>query len=201
MLADLPLLLYELLMTVPPMLAVLFYYGRRQKQEGFPIKASSFFLLVFFGLYLIGVLHVTGAGTLWDGIRNGIRLENINLIPFSRQISPLGYLLNLIMMVPLGFLVPLLFRKIDRWLKILGLGAGMSLVLELSQLLSWRAVDVDDLILNSLGTLLGYGLFRLVGLCLKGRKPLQKLTRCCLTLVLLAAGYSKIWMGRPSVNC
>lgn len=194
MLADLPLILYELLMTVPPMLAVLFYYSRRQDREGFSIKASSFCLLVLFGLYLIGVLHVTGAGTLWNGLRGNFRLDAVNLIPFSQDISLRGYLLNILMVVPLGFLVPLLFRKMDHWGKILALGAGMSLMLEVSQLFSYRATDVDDLIMNSLGALLGYGMFRLTGLCLRGRKPPQKLTRCCLVLVAGAVFLSRFFL-------
>ena len=194
MLADLPLLLYELMMTVPPMVAVLLYYGHRQNREGFPIRVSSFLLLNLFGFYLIGVLHVTGAGTLWGGLRNGIDLHSLNLIPFSQEISIKGYLLNGLLFLPLGFLVPLLFRKMDHWGKLLALGFGLSLVLEISQLLSFRATDVDDLLINSLGTLAGYGLFKLVGYCCRGRIPPQKLTRCCLTLVLLAVFLSRFFL-------
>ena len=44
--------------------------------------------------------------------------------------------------------------------KTLAAGAGISLCIELLQLpFSVRATDIDDLIFNTLGTALGYGLF------------------------------------------
>ena len=42
------------------------------------------------------------------------------------------------------------------------LSAGVSCLIEFLQLFLGRSVDVDDLILNSLGYLLGYGIYLLV---------------------------------------
>lgn len=53
------------------------------------------------------------------------------------------------------------------------LGFGLSLTIELAQLFTqYRATDVDDLITNTVGTLLGYLCFRLIHRAKKdGREP------------------------------
>ena len=50
-------------------------------------------------LYLALVLHVTGAGTLYNGIQFGMagQWQDINLLPFSRTIDPVGYVLNIVL--------------------------------------------------------------------------------------------------------
>ena len=47
------------------------------------LKKST--VVILFGLYLFGMFHITGAGTLYDAIRYGLDLNSnqINLIPFS----------------------------------------------------------------------------------------------------------------------
>ena len=69
---------------------------------------------------------------------------------------------NIAMFVPLGIIWPNVFRELDRHGKVLAAGAGFSLFIELLQLPFFdRVTDVDDLILNSLGFCLGYGLYLL----------------------------------------
>ncbi len=65
---------------------------------------------------------------------------------------------NFAAFLPLGFLLPLLSdRKISAW-HALGAGAALSTLIEALQFLSGRRVaDVDDVLLNALGALLGYG--------------------------------------------
>lgn len=45
----------------------------------------------------------------------------------------------------------------------------MSLLIEIIQLFTFRAIDVDDLLMNSLGTLLGYFVAKLLFKRQKGR--------------------------------
>lgn len=71
----------------------------------------------------------------------------------------INFLGNILMFVPAGFFPPLLWEKMTG-LKTLLLGAGLSLCIELCQLPQVRSTDVDDLWLNSLGVLLGYGIYR-----------------------------------------
>ncbi|MGG0095166.1 VanZ family protein [Bacillus subtilis] len=72
---------------------------------------------------------------------------------------------NLILLMPVGLLFPLLFNK-SNVKRILLTGFFISLFIELIQLsfsvyigTIYRSFDVDDLILNTLGTLIGYWFF------------------------------------------
>lgn len=70
---------------------------------------------------------------------------------------------NIAMFIPLGIVLPFLFDRLDSFGKVVGIGAGFSLGIEIVQLLFFeRATDVDDLILNALGCAIGYGVYRLI---------------------------------------
>jgi glycopeptide antibiotics resistance protein len=72
---------------------------------------------------------------------------------------------NVLLFAPLGFLLPLLVPAIRRWWQVLAVSAGISLLIELYQL-TWplvRRADVDDLLMNALGALLGFAALRLTG--------------------------------------
>lgn len=65
---------------------------------------------------------------------------------------------NLLWFVPLGLLVPRLWPQ-RRLGTVTALGLGLSLLVEACQYLLGTGVpDVDDLLLNTLGAMLGYGL-------------------------------------------
>jgi glycopeptide antibiotics resistance protein len=65
---------------------------------------------------------------------------------------------NVLLFAPLGFLLPLRWPQLNRWWRVMALGAGTSLGIELAQLAmtgSHRA-DVNDVLLNTLGASLGW---------------------------------------------
>jgi len=62
---------------------------------------------------------------------------------------------NIVMFMPLGFFPKLLYRKWSWWKSLL-LGFGVSVSIELAQLFTTRSTDIDDVILNTLGALLGW---------------------------------------------
>jgi len=67
---------------------------------------------------------------------------------------------NLIMFVPLGMFLPGLFLKLRRWWRVLLTGAGIIVLVEAGQMLTLLGTcDMDDLILNTVGILLGYWLW------------------------------------------
>ena len=69
---------------------------------------------------------------------------------------------NIAMFIPIGFIWPLVFRKLDTHLKVIAAGVVYSLLIEIVQIpIYGRLTDVDDLILNSLGYLIGYGMYLL----------------------------------------
>ncbi|MBR2421790.1 MAG: VanZ family protein [Oscillospiraceae bacterium] len=82
---------------------------------------------------------------------------NLNLIPFRGMVEDLkNGMLNVVLFVPLGFFLPVLWRRFRRPGPCLAFGFSLSLSIELLQLLTFRATDVNDLITNTLGTLLGF---------------------------------------------
>lgn len=67
---------------------------------------------------------------------------------------------NLLIFVPIGLLAGILFKDLRSGWKMLLVGVGISLTIEILQLiLAVRVFDVDDILLNALGTWLGYLLF------------------------------------------
>lgn len=94
----------------------------------------------------------------------------INWIPFVNLLDytePREVLINVIgnttMFIPLGVVWPSVYRKLDSHWKVIAAGVGFSLAIEILQLPIFdRVSDVDDLLLNSLGYLAGYGLYLLV---------------------------------------
>lgn len=102
----------------------------------------------------------------------------INLIPFVylfdyetvREIM-LNLLGNSLMFVPVGIVYPIVYKKLNTHVKVIAAGIGFSLAIELLQLLFFdRVSDVDDLILNSLGYVLGYLIYLLVKRIKTGRR-------------------------------
>lgn len=70
---------------------------------------------------------------------------------------------NILLFLPIGFLLPMASRWSNKWYTALLAGFFMSLVVELIQLVTERGYfDYDDIALNCIGTLIGYGLLRAV---------------------------------------
>ena len=156
------LLACELLPAVIPFLLAFILYAHAQKKRDAGLKTGTAILVILLGLYATAVYHVTGAGTLYDALRYRFSFspEQINLLPFSRKIDPVGYLLNLVLFLPLGILAPILRGNRRPLLFAAGAGAAFSLLIEGSQLLNNRSTDIDDLILNTMGAVLGAALYR-----------------------------------------
>lgn len=83
---------------------------------------------------------------------------------------------NIVAFVPLGFLVPLVEPRSRSWLRVLALGVLVSGAIELGQLgwdlvigMPWRSADVDDVIVNAFGTVVGYAAWRAAELVVRRR--------------------------------
>lgn len=65
--------------------------------------------------------------------------------------------LNLLLFVPLGFLITAVFKKINfNYKKVSLSGCVFSCSIEFLQLFAGRFFEIDDIIANTLGTLIGY---------------------------------------------
>ncbi|MBR6452339.1 MAG: VanZ family protein [Lachnospiraceae bacterium] len=90
---------------------------------------------------------------------------NVNLIPLIHlgnvydgwEMNIIG---NVLMFVPVGIVWPVCFHKLDGIVKTVLAGALLSVLIEISQLLFYqRCSDVDDVLLNTTGVLIGAVLF------------------------------------------
>ena len=82
--------------------------------------------------------------------------------PIFRE-ALINFIGNTAMFIPLGIVWPSVFKKLDTHGKVIAAGAGYSLLIEIFQLPFFdRVSDIDDLLLNSLGFLMGYGIYLLV---------------------------------------
>lgn len=74
---------------------------------------------------------------------------------------------NIVLLLPVGFLVPFVYRKMT-WKKTLALAIAAGLAIEGMQALFRVGIfDIDDVILNGLGVMVGYWVFMM------GRKALE----------------------------
>lgn len=106
-----------------------------------------------FCLYLTAVFSLVGTPNV-----TYFRVEvNLNLIPFAGMVEDLkNCLLNVALFVPLGFFLPVLWGRFRKVITCAAFGAVFSLTIEVLQMLTFRATDVNDLITNTAGTLLGF---------------------------------------------
>jgi glycopeptide antibiotics resistance protein len=88
----------------------------------------------------------------------------LRLVPFV--VPPIGFVLNIVMFMPFGILLPLLWPSTGTWKRIAWWGFAASAAIEFSQLGMWialgnrRMFDVNDLMSNTAGAVLGLMLLR-----------------------------------------
>ena len=69
---------------------------------------------------------------------------------------------NLLLLLPVGLLGPIALPAMDGWVRVLLVGLGLSLAIEAAQLfVPNRMADVDDVLMNVIGALIGYTIFRI----------------------------------------
>ncbi|PGV56653.1 hypothetical protein COD94_27660 [Bacillus cereus] len=125
------------------------------------ISIRHFLWVYVFLFYLSLVYRVTQIATVWDISRyeTWIRVNQINLTLFDTAGST-TYLLNILLFMPLGFLLPTIWPHFRKMKNTVCAGFFFSLAIELNQLLNNRITDIDDLFTNTLGAIVGYLLYR-----------------------------------------
>lgn len=152
-------------------------HGKKQ------ISIGRIGLVCVLAVYIVVVLYVT---LLRGGIGFGGFEYRANFKPFSSYKEAWynfsarewrNLILNICMFVPFGFLLPICFGKIKRAWKIYLCGFGFALFIEVVQLITGRGVfETDDIINNTIGAMIGYGLFsvaRLIFVAVCSRKKVQ----------------------------
>ena len=141
------------IVSLPLVLIYIFLFDRERAKR----KWGWMALLTLYLNAMYIVIGVPGVQYIcWD--------PTLNLIPFQdfSTSNIMGMALNAVMFAPLGFLLPAYFERYRHWGRTLAAGFLTSLMVELIQLFTFRATDVDDLIMNTLGTLVGFLIAKLL---------------------------------------
>ena len=116
-------------------------------------SARKSFFYFLFSCYLSVIYILVGMPNV-----TYIRPEvNLNLIPLIGIVDDWkNAILNVLLFIPLGVLLPLLWDKFKTPRDTVLFGFSTSLSIELLQMLTFRATDVNDLITNTIGAYLGF---------------------------------------------
>lgn len=130
------------------------------------------------------------------------KMRSVNLIPFksifeSSEVSKrMGIFWsianvfgNLIVFIPFGYLVPMMWKKAMKFKNILMLSAGLSLFFETFQYITGTgSSDIDDIMLNTMGAIIGYILLFYLKKFIKKDK-LQYIFVIFITILFLVSGF------------
>ena len=145
-------------------------------------------LVIYFLIYTVTIFTLT----LFDEIfgRQGFVFVNwnkdllksymslsFNIIPFKTiKLFTMGYKYglvsfnayftnvfgNILVFMPYGFFIPMLFKKINTYIKFIIFIFLIVLLIEISQFFTMSgSFDIDDMILNLLGASIAYGIYRI----------------------------------------
>ena len=134
---------------------VLLYFGYLMKTKK---QTLIHFVAAFvFCYYLIGIFTMVGIHAFKTFS------PRIVLVPFLDMISgPVDTILNVILFIPLGFFLPLLYKKYGRVNRVVLTGFLFSIFIEVVQMFGMGATDINDLITNTVGTCVGYCFYKLL---------------------------------------
>ena len=143
--------LSSMLILTPMTLVILKLSGRR-------LKSRHTVCLLLYLCVLSGIYSVTGLPDVKDCSFD----FTCNLIPMADLLhSPDQYVLNILMFLPVGFLLPLLWDEYQDFRKVFGFCCFLTVFIEIAQAFTFRTTDIDDLLTNLLGAGIGFLLIRL----------------------------------------
>lgn len=156
------------------------------------MKKNHLFLNILFILYLLGLAFIlflargSNGGVFQWKIFSKEHLEMVNLIPFATireffvrlnentinaDIVVRNIAINLLMFVPMGAGLPLLFpKKFGGFWKTLLFIAALVAGIEILQFLTFcGSADIDDLLFNTFGAAVGYFIYYIISKIKKNR--------------------------------
>lgn len=141
---------------------------------------------MIFCIYVITLLKTTGIFTLTYNLDGRY---NYNLIPFVGS-SIVPVLLNFVLFIPYGLLLPLIFRSCKgNWKKVVIICGLSSLTIELLQLFGGRYAEIDDFLFNTFGAFSGYIIYTCVDERKKNRKKaVVSIVSLCAALIICFTG-------------
>lgn len=152
--------------------SLLFYlpiYFINKKKRGIRPLIRHLAIYALIGIFL-SIIYTTIL-LYWPDISFTPDYHQLNLKPFvwvsetysmgfKRMIEQL--LLNIIITMPLGFILPIIFKDLRKWSKTLMCVMLIILCIETLQYFTGRSADIDDLIMNTIGGNIGFSIFVLL---------------------------------------
>lgn len=128
---------------------------------------------LYFAAYAVWMLWLLFGQRLGADVYTQPAADSVNITPFAtierylsllRSSNPamvrhafINLVGNVIMFVPLGYFLPRIFPKMRRFFRTFFLSLGLILLVELVQYATTLGIcDIDDLILNMAGVMIGY---------------------------------------------
>lgn len=137
---------------------VMILAGKRKNIKPSPLHIAGVYVFCFF---LMGIFFLTNTPK-FDMLRFYTFTPTLHLLPFADiNTNYLHYVLNLLLFVPIGFLLPTLWKQFEKSYTTFLCGFLLSLFVEITQLLTSSITSINDLLMNTFGTIVGYYLFKL----------------------------------------
>ncbi len=165
--SSVPEVLYILLLVFAIAGGIFFYKASGTKE--WSLKMSILLVVEYVILLCSSTVFFREASETWQyKLRPLWSYDNFEL--HSSEI-----LMNIIVFIPLGFLIGFAFRRLGWW-KIIFIGICVSVGIEFLQFVFKRGYsEIDDVIHNTMGRLLGYGLYYLTSFVLRKKMDSRKM--------------------------
>jgi len=171
------------ILSLPVYVLIFLFKSRISKKLSGIINWKRESLLLLFTIYLFALLSITIFPIAFRKIYESGSFVSINLIPFKYVIRSIGtvgasyngditfhvgliaknVIGNLMLLFPFGLIVPVLWKNTDKLSYRVLYGLILTVGIESIQFMQMyfgfsmgRVVDVDDIILNALGFIIGY---------------------------------------------
>ena len=160
----------ELIFTLIWLIVRIAMWTRQRKTDW---KREAVLMLMYINLAVI-IRFVFFPKALVNNHVQPLIFDPTTAFPFRLNLIPFVYLFdynslrdivwnvagNMVMFIPSGIILPIVYKKLNSFKKVVAAGVFISLCIEFLQLpFSSRASDIDDLILNTFGVAVGYGIF------------------------------------------
>lgn len=129
---------------------------------------SSIFLIVFATILFVPITFHPESYTLnlkpfhWIGTTDSLQQLLVEKIP------------NILLFIPFGFFIPIVLKNKRNLYQTILISFGLTFSVEFFQYFIGRSSDIDDIITNLIGSMIGYTLFKLLDPIFKDKKFWKK---------------------------
>ncbi len=150
-------------------ISIKFIFGKKETITFFNTLNEILWLMIVISILLItGMVEAIFSGNFGiTSIFDGSSVIDFNFL--SEGITP-ATILNIILFIPFGFFSVMVFKKLrTKWIYGVLIGFLFTSIIESTQLFTGRFFQIDDIIMNTLGTYIGY----VLGIYLLKNKPFK----------------------------